>query len=70
MEKISETQIKQKVSQPDIIIIHDIDDLTKKRDDALEQIENLHAYIEDLNKLIKEAEKLGCKLSAKEPKEE
>lgn len=61
--KINDTEIKEIVPQPNIEIVHNLDDLIEKQKKAQEEIEFQTSYIKDLQVLIDGAKDLGCKTS-------
>ena len=62
-KKISDTQMEQTIIKPqeEIKIVHDYDDLIKRRESAQAQADMYLAIVKDFDVLIAEAEKLGCK---------
>ena len=60
IQKISESEVKEIISQPDIEVVHNLNDLVKRREEALVQLEMYKNIIDDFDILIKKVKQAGC----------
>jgi hypothetical protein len=60
IEKISESEVKEIVPQPNDEIVHNLNGLVKRREEALEQLEIDKKIIDDFDVLIKKVKQVGC----------
>lgn len=58
--KISDTKMEETIEQAPRVITHDINDLIKRRQEALEQAETYAAIVKDFDVLIARMESVGC----------
>lgn len=60
IEKISDTEVKQVIPQPDLEVKYNIDELIAKKAYCLEQAESFNAVADDCQILIDKAIQAGC----------
>lgn len=58
--KIDESTMEQTIVPAPIKIVHDYDDLIKRRQEAQDKANEYTAIVADFDKLLLEMEKLGC----------
>lgn len=64
MEKINETEVREVVTQPNIEVVHSLDDLLEKKQKIKDEIAVLKLVIDDLQVMIDSARALGVKTRA------
>ena len=60
IQKINDSEIKEIIPQKPLEVIHNIDDLVKRRAEVTDQIESLTGIINDFDILIKKTKDAGC----------
>ena len=61
IQKINDSEIKEIIIQKPLEVIHNIDDLVKRREEVIKERDLLNGVITDFDVLIQKAKNAGCK---------